>query len=129
VPAAIARAYYLAMQPARGPVFLSIPMDDWMHECQPMDVRRVHQAVLPDPLALDEVVGALNASRNPVLIAGAQIEEDGGWKEVVALAETPECGRVSAAHRSALDLPQKAPAVSRRFVAGAATACRSTRWL
>jgi len=87
VPAAIARAYYLAMQPARGPVFLSIPMDDWMHECQPVDVRRVHQAVLPDPLALDEVVGALNASRNPVLIAGAQIEEDGGWKEVVALAE------------------------------------------
>ena len=87
VPAAIARAYYLAMQPPRGPVFLSIPMDDWTHECQPVEVRRVHQTVFPDPVALDEVVAALNASRNPALVVGAQIEEDGGWKEVVALAE------------------------------------------
>src|SRR5262249_61082312 len=31
VPAAIARGYYLAMQPPMGPVFLSIPMDDWTH--------------------------------------------------------------------------------------------------
>ena len=87
VPAAIARAYYLAMQPPRGPVFLSIPMDDWTHECQPVEVRRVHQTVFPDPVALDEVVAALNASRNPALVVGTQIEEDGGWKEVVALTE------------------------------------------
>src|SRR3989442_6658113 len=87
VPAAIARAYYLAMQPPRGPVFLSIPMDDWTHEGQPVEVRRVHQTVFPDPVALDEVVAALNASRNPALVVGTQIEEDGGWKEVVALTE------------------------------------------
>jgi hypothetical protein len=29
VPAAIARAYYLAMQPPCGPTFVSIPVDDW----------------------------------------------------------------------------------------------------
>ncbi len=29
VPAAIARAYYTAMQPPRGPTFVSIPVDDW----------------------------------------------------------------------------------------------------
>ena len=29
VPAAIARAYYLAMQPPQGPTFVSIPVDDW----------------------------------------------------------------------------------------------------
>src|SRR5580700_11433583 len=34
VPAAIARGYYLATQPPMGPVFISIPMDDWTHECQ-----------------------------------------------------------------------------------------------
>ncbi len=36
VPAAIARGYHLAMQPPRGPVFISIPMDDWNKPCQPV---------------------------------------------------------------------------------------------
>jgi benzoylformate decarboxylase len=87
VPAVIARGYYLAMQPPRGPVFISIPMDDWTHECLPVEVRKVHDTVLPDPVALDEVAGALNASRNPAIVVGAQIEEDHAWQEVVALAE------------------------------------------
>jgi benzoylformate decarboxylase len=87
VPAAIARGYYLAMQPPMGPVFLSIPMDDWNHECEPISARAVTQTVLPDPEALDEAVRALNASRNPAIVAGSQIEEDRGWYEVIALAE------------------------------------------
>ena len=29
VPAAIARAYYVAMQPPCGPTFVSVPVDDW----------------------------------------------------------------------------------------------------
>ena len=29
VPAAIARAYHLAMSPPRGPAFVSVPVDDW----------------------------------------------------------------------------------------------------
>jgi benzoylformate decarboxylase len=87
VPAAIARGYYLAMQPPMGPVFLSIPMDDWNHECQPVAVREVTQTVLPDPAAMDEVVRALDSSRNTAIVAGSQIEEDRGWHEVVALAE------------------------------------------
>jgi benzoylformate decarboxylase len=87
VPAALVRGYHLAMQPPMGPVFISIPMDDWTHPCPPVDVREVHQTVMPDPAALDAVVRALNSSRNPAIIAGAQIEEDGGWHEVIALAE------------------------------------------
>ena len=31
VPAAIARAYYVAMQPPCGPTFVSVPIDDWTH--------------------------------------------------------------------------------------------------
>ena len=87
VPAAIARGYYLAMQPPMGPVFISIPMDDWSHECPPVTAREITQTVLPDPAALDEVVRALNLSRNPAIVTGSQIEEDQGWHEVVALAE------------------------------------------
>ena len=92
VPAAIVRGYHLAMQPPMGPVFMSIPMDDWTHECTPVDTREVHKKVLPDPAALEAVVRALNASRNPALVAGAQIEEDGAWKEVIALAEHLQAG-------------------------------------
>jgi len=87
VPAAIARGYYLATQAPMGPVFISIPMDDWTHECQPLAARTVTQTVLADPSALDEIVRALDSCRNPALVAGAQIEEDRGWHEVVALAE------------------------------------------
>lgn len=87
VPFAIARGYYLAMQPPMRPVFISIPMDDWTHECQSVPTRAVGRKVLPDPVGLDEVVNALDSSQNPVLIAGSQIEEDRGWHEVVALAE------------------------------------------
>ncbi len=87
VPAAIARGYHLAMQPPRGPVFLSIPMNDWAHQCAPVAPRTTSQTVFPDAAALDEVARALDSSRNPALIAGPQIEEDGGWTEMLALAE------------------------------------------
>ena len=87
VPASIARGHFLAKQSPMGPVFISIPMDDWTHECPRVPIRAVHGKVLPDPSALDEVVDALNSSRNPALVAGSQIEEDDGWDEVVALAE------------------------------------------
>ena len=87
VPGAIARGYHLAMQPPMGPVFISIPMDDWTHECEPVAAHRVGRKVLPDSAALDEVVSALDSSQNPALIAGSQIEEDRGWREVIALAE------------------------------------------
>src|SRR5215475_12094437 len=48
VPAAIVRGYHLAMQPPMGPVFLSIPMDDWTHEARPTSAREVIQVVMPD---------------------------------------------------------------------------------
>lgn len=87
VPAAIARGYRLAMQPPRGPVFISIPMDDWNKPCEPVVARRVSHKVEPDRAALDHVAGTIDASRNLALIAGSQIEEDGAWNEVIALAE------------------------------------------
>ncbi len=87
VPAAIARGYYLAMQPPRGPVFISIPMDDWNRSCNATPVRRVSQVVLPDFKALDEIVEAINVSRKLALVLGSQIEEDRAWQVVVALAE------------------------------------------
>jgi benzoylformate decarboxylase len=87
VPAAIARGYHLAMQPPRGPVFISVPMDDWNKPCEPLIARKVSQSVSADPAMLDEVVRAIDSSRKFALITGAQIEEDGANAVVVALAE------------------------------------------
>lgn len=87
VPAAIARGYYLATQPPKGPVFLSIPMDDWSHDCASVSVREVTTRVMPDPSALDGVVRALDGAKNPAIVVGAQIEQDGAWSEVITLAE------------------------------------------
>lgn len=87
VPAAIARGYHLAMQPPRGPVFISVPMDDWNKPCQPVSARRVSQTVAPGAAALDEVARAIDSSSKVALIAGSQIEEDGAWNDVIALAE------------------------------------------
>lgn len=87
VPAAIARGYYIATQSPMGPVFISIPMDDWTHDCEPVPVRDVSQRVFADRSKLDEVCQALDRSRNPALVVGAQIEENHGFAQVLALAE------------------------------------------
>jgi benzoylformate decarboxylase len=87
VPAAIARGYYLATQPPMGPVFISIPMDDWVQECPAIGARKVTTIVEPDRTALDEVVRALDGSKKPAIVAGSEIEQDGAWHQTIALAE------------------------------------------
>src|SRR6202048_2795421 len=41
VPAALARAYFLAMQKPCAPTFVSIPVDDWDVETEPVAARQV----------------------------------------------------------------------------------------
>jgi benzoylformate decarboxylase len=86
VPAAIARAYYTAMQPPRGPTFVSVPVDDWDHLCEPVAPRRIGAAVRGDPVLLAEMAEALRASTRPALVVGAAVARDDAWDEVVALA-------------------------------------------
>jgi benzoylformate decarboxylase len=87
VPATIARGYYLAMQPPMGPVFLSIPMDDWNHDCQPLTRRHTRHRVLADPASLNEVVRAIDKCKRLALVVGSQIEEDDAWDAVLALTK------------------------------------------
>ena len=87
VPATIARASYLAMQAPMGPVFISIPMDDWNHDCKPLEVREMCHTVVADRAALDSAVRSIDNSKNLAIVVGAQIEEDHAWDAVIALAE------------------------------------------
>src|SRR5215471_19067447 len=87
VPAAIARAYYTAMQPPRGPTFVSIPVDDWDRFCERLPPRQVSSEVRGDARLLRKVAEELSAAHRPVFVAGASVARDDAWDEVIALAE------------------------------------------
>jgi benzoylformate decarboxylase len=87
VPAAIARAYYVAMQPPCGPTFVSVPIDDWTHQAQPLEARHVSRELGPDPKAMQELVAALNTSKNPALIVGPGIDRANAVDLMVSVAE------------------------------------------
>ena len=92
VPGALARAILHASLPPRGPVFVSIPMDDWGVEADEDRATNASRRVVngrsaPDPAALSQLAATLEAARNPVLVAGPDIDSSGGWDSAVALAE------------------------------------------
>jgi benzoylformate decarboxylase len=87
VPLAIARAYYIAMTPPRGPVFVSIPVDDWDRSAEIVLPRVVSAELRPEPRVLDLIGAALDASERPAFVVGAAVDRDGAWSEVVKLAE------------------------------------------
>ncbi|MBR0830574.1 benzoylformate decarboxylase [Bradyrhizobium manausense] len=87
VPAAIARAYYTAMQPPCGPTFVSIPIDDWTHATSPIEARKVSREIGPDMDAMQALVKALGASKHPALIVGPGIDRAGAVDLMVRVAE------------------------------------------
>ncbi len=87
VPLAIARAYYIAMQPPRGPVLVSIPADDWARPCETVPARVVSTEIRPEPRILEGIGAALDASTRPAFVVGAAVDRDGAWNDVVRLAE------------------------------------------
>ena len=88
VPAAIMRGIAIAVQPPAGPVFLSLPLDDWDQPCAgPAVVRTVATRTAPDPARLREFAEVIRQASHPVLIYGAAIAGGSGWTEAVAFAE------------------------------------------
>jgi benzoylformate decarboxylase len=87
VPAALARAYYVSMQPPRGPTFVSIPVDDWDRSCEPVEPRQVSDVVRGDPALLETIARELAAAEHPAFVIGAATARDDAWDEAIALAE------------------------------------------
>jgi benzoylformate decarboxylase len=90
VPAALARAYYLAMQEPCGPTFVSIPVDDWDRTSEMVPTRTVSRSLHPDPSIVTLVARKLDASTRPAIVVGPGADRDGAWDDVIALAETHE---------------------------------------
>jgi benzoylformate decarboxylase len=87
VPAAIARAYYTAMQPPCGPTFVSVPIDDWTKPAQAVEARSVTRELGPDPDAIRGLAQALAASERPAFVAGPGIDRAQAVDLMVRLAE------------------------------------------
>jgi benzoylformate decarboxylase len=87
VPAAIARAYYVAMQPPCGPTFVSVPIDDWTHQAQPVEAREISRELGPEPEAMKTLVAALSLSKRPALVVGPGVDRARAVDLMVRLAE------------------------------------------
>ncbi|TCU73898.1 benzoylformate decarboxylase [Bradyrhizobium sp. R2.2-H] len=87
VPAAIARAYYTAMQPPCGPTFVSIPIDDWAHAAAPIEARKVSREIGPEADAMTALVAALGSAKQPALVVGPGVDRAGAVDLMVRVAE------------------------------------------
>jgi benzoylformate decarboxylase len=87
VPAAIARAYYVAMQPPCGPTFVSVPSDDWTKPAQAIEARSITRELSPDPDAIRGLAEALAASERPAFVVGPGIDRAQAVDLMVRLAE------------------------------------------
>ncbi|MFI0977236.1 benzoylformate decarboxylase [Streptomyces sp. NPDC021093] len=111
VAPALARGVQIAETPAQGPVFLSLPMDDFDAEVDEETdraaartaARTVLHAAAPGEEAVRRLADRLASARGAVLIVGNDVDASGAWDDVVALAErtglpvwsAPTEGRVS----------------------------------
>ena len=88
VPEAFMRAYAMALQPPAGPVYLSVPLDDWKQPLAgPARLRTVSDRFAPDAERLRRFADRISASRRPALVFGPEVDRAGGWDAAVALAE------------------------------------------
>jgi benzoylformate decarboxylase len=87
VPSAIARAYYVAMQPPCGPTFVSVPIDDWTRPAQLIEARQVSRELGPDPAAMKSLVSALSEAKHPALVIGPGVDRAEAVDLMVRVAE------------------------------------------
>jgi benzoylformate decarboxylase len=109
VPAAIARAYYTAMQPPCGPTFVSIPIDDWTHPAQAVPARHVSREIGPEPEAMKALVAALAASKHPALVIGPGVDRAAAVDLMVKVAEKAKAGVWVSPFSARCSFPERHP--------------------
>ena len=115
VPGALLRAYATALQPPQGPVYVSLPVDDWDKTAidQPgMDIsaaRSFSHRFAPDPERLSLFAQALAQSKNPALVFGAGVDRTGGWHDAVRLAESMRAAVYAPPENERVGFPEDHP--------------------
>lgn len=92
VPHALSKGILLATSAPAGPVYLSLPLDDWDHDADAgalahLTVRAVHgDPVLPEA-AVASLRSRLAVASNPLMILGPGTDDTAGWDGATRLAE------------------------------------------
>src|SRR5574340_197209 len=91
VPRAMNEAIHTATLPAKGPVYLSIPYDDWDKQA-PTQTRHLlgRRATAAGSLSeaqLADLVAVLEAAENPVLVLGPEVDAEHANEDAVRLAD------------------------------------------
>jgi len=91
VPLAMSRAMHMAALPPSGPVYVSVPYDDWAADADPQSSALVNRHVRAvgsfDGSSLSRVVDRLSAAKNPVLVLGPEVDACRANAHAVRLAE------------------------------------------
>ncbi|GAB2735243.1 benzoylformate decarboxylase [Salinifilum aidingensis] len=87
VPAALVRAHQMATTPPYGPVFLSVPADDWDEPGAEVEARPRTPGFAPDPEVVAELATRLRECSRPAFVVGPEVDADGVVDDMVRLAE------------------------------------------
>ncbi len=109
VPAAIARAYYVAMQPPCGPTFVSVPIDDWTHQTQAVEARSISREFGPDSDAMHALVRAFANSTRPALVVGPGVDRAQAVDLMVDVAEKTKAAVWVSPFSSRCSFPERHP--------------------
>jgi benzoylformate decarboxylase len=94
VPRAISQAIHTATLPAKGPVFVAVPYDDWAQQAPEESAhllgRRTCVGGCLDAQQLAELAAVLDQAANPVLVLGPDVDVEGANGDAVRLAEALE---------------------------------------
>jgi benzoylformate decarboxylase len=87
VPAALVRAFHLALTAPMGPCFVSVPVDDWDRECAMPVLPELSLRTLPDSAGLTKLATMLDGASRPALVLGTGVARCRGWRAAIDLAE------------------------------------------
>lgn len=95
VPYSINRAIHLSLSDTKGPVYLSIPYDDWNQPADPQSYHLTQRKVISDrglnKNAIDDIQAQIAQSKYPILVFGADVDADQANAEAILLAEKLKC--------------------------------------
>ena len=109
VPAALAHAYYVAMQKPYGPTFVSIPSDDWSAQTHPLAPRIVSSDMAPDPELISRLAASLNKAKRPAFVIGPEVDLEGAGDAAIALAERVRAAVWTSPFASRVGFPERHP--------------------
>src|ERR1700716_3487971 len=109
VPAAIARAYYVAIQPPCGPTFVSVPIDDWTRATAPVEARNVSRELGPDVSAMKALATALADSKRPALVVGPGVDRAKTVDLMVQVAEKTKAAVWASPFSARCSFPERHP--------------------